>query len=53
MVAPKAKTKKVIQTCDKCGGSMISIMIGDKYSKMFNFHKILQCKICRHWIKIE
>ncbi|MFX1340063.1 MAG: hypothetical protein ACFFDK_15740 [Promethearchaeota archaeon] len=53
MAAPKTKsqTKILISSCDKCGSVMVERMLAIRNSKAFI--KILQCKVCRHWKKIN
>ncbi len=53
MAAPKtaSQTKTLMFSCDKCGSVMVERMLAIRNSKAFI--KILQCKVCRHWIKID
>ncbi len=54
MAAPKtskAQTKLIMETCEKCGSIMLQRMLAIRNSKAFI--KILQCKVCRHWVKID
>ena len=53
MAAPnsKSQTNTLMFSCDKCASEMVERMLAIKNSKAFI--KILQCKVCRHWIKID
>ena len=53
MAAPKTKTqtKTFMFSCDKCASEMVERMLAIRNSKAFI--KILQCKVCRHWIRID
>jgi hypothetical protein len=51
MAAPKSKSKMDYESCEKCGGTMFPRMLAVRNSKAFI--RILQCKICRHWVKSE
>ena len=55
MVAQKAKSIRQLgnHTCKKCGSAMYKRVIAVKQSKSFNFEKILQCNVCRYWIKLK
>ncbi len=46
-----AQTKSVMDSCEKCGSMMRESMLAIRNSK--TFIKILQCKVCRHWVKKE
>jgi len=47
----KTQTKSVMEICQKCGSMMRESMLAIRNSKAFI--KILQCKVCRHWVKFE
>jgi hypothetical protein len=53
MTVQKAKACNIMHICNKCGSSMIERMIAFKNSEKVKFVKILQCKVCRHWILIN
>ncbi|MFX0073542.1 MAG: hypothetical protein ACFFAO_20895 [Candidatus Hermodarchaeota archaeon] len=51
MAAPKSTSKTTMESCEKCGSMMYPRLLAVKNSKAFI--KILQCKVCRHWVKIK
>ena len=53
MTEQKLKTKSKGYICEKCGNSMFPRMLAVKKSKTFNFIKILQCSVCRHYVELK
>ena len=53
MATQKLKSKPGIYICEKCGNSMLPRMLAVKKSKTFNFTRILQCNVCRHYVEIN
>ncbi|MEJ2250843.1 MAG: hypothetical protein P8Y70_20315 [Candidatus Lokiarchaeota archaeon] len=51
MAAQESKATTV-NICDKCGSEMIQRVISLRDGDTVRHKKILQCKICRHWISI-
>jgi len=50
MTAQRVKATSTMITCSKCGSSMIERMMAFKNTEKAKIVKILQCKVCRHWI---
>jgi len=53
MTEQKFKSTSKNNICEKCGNSMLPRMLAVKKSKTFNFIKILQCSVCRHYVELK
>ena len=54
MTVQKSNSKSTgILECTKCGSSMIERMLALKVSEKITLVKILQCKVCKHWKRLE
>ncbi len=53
MTEQKLKTKSKGYICEKCGNIMFPRVLAVKKSKNFNFIKIIQCNVCRHYVELK